>query len=573
MAATLEGNTNYAVNFGALTSPAVFAIVFLVVGVTLEDFLKRLRRYPLEDALRRKGVVVPDRGSEGWALGYLFRSRTYNTHFPTKDYSPLPLSWIVDAVRRKERDFLPLGGDCSAYIRLLRGSSKTQIPYKRVLRFFEGFVLNLGWFYWTLLLTLTVFPLLLAIHLTFAPPSVLNSSIDRASIASLVQSTVGLELLWVHVVCIWLATFSYFATMYWVGTGVVENRRKELRSFIKEETDSLGSHGSETLPSHDAAAPRDGVRPGSETSPSHDAAAPRDEVRPEDVGWRFRTVMMRNLPPSLRSETAIREYFEHHLQCSPALSQSPFQSSSAPPTPKLASSTHAIVNVIVIRKQDELNVKYKQRQDSLALLEAAHVTLAMNVMQFVTKKVKSETQPPRQSFFRWSRGKEEASDAEQTIGDNLLVDTLRGYVAGAEPPVDAHGRPISIWTVLHSLPRHLLDSHQPLIRLKHFRGQQIPAIDYHLTKLNLFTSLVEDDRSHSEENFSPTPAAFVTFSDAKTARRARKEIEIGAFKPSKRKEGGLLNVRIDPAPAVSDLVWSRLVKVSIAGDVLRAFSS
>ena len=532
--ATLDGNNNYAVNFSSLTSPAVVAIIFLVVGLILEDSLKRLRRYPVEDALRRKGTILRDRGSEGWAMGYLFRSRTYNTHSPTKDYSPYPLSWIVDAVRSKERDFLPLGGDCSAYIRLLR-----------------------GWFYWTLLMTLTVFPLLLAIHLTFAPPSVLTSSIDRASIASLVQSTVGLELLWVHVVCIWLATFSYFATMYWVGTGVVENRRKELRSFIKEETDSLGSGGNET-------------------SPNHDATIRRDGVRPEDVGWRFKTVMMRNLPPSLRSEAAIREYFEHHLQCSPSLSQSPFQSSSTPSTPKADSNhvdphTHSIVNIIIVRKQDELNIKYRQRQDSLALLEAAHVSLALNVMKFVEKKVKSETEPPRRRLFRWRRAKEEVSDAEEMIGDTLLVDTLRGFVAGTEPPVDAYGRPISIWTVLHSLPRHLLDARQPLLRLKHFRGQHIPAIDYHLTKLNLFTSLVEDDRSHSEENFSPTPAAFVTFSDAKTARRARKEIESSAFKTSKRKEGGLLNVRIDTAPAVSDLVWSRLVKVSIAGDVLREF--
>lgn len=54
-----------------MVSTAVTAIVFLIVGFTLEDSLKRLRRYPDEDKRRAAGdpTVHPDRGMEGWAMG------------------------------------------------------------------------------------------------------------------------------------------------------------------------------------------------------------------------------------------------------------------------------------------------------------------------------------------------------------------------------------------------------------------------------------------------------------------------------------------------------------------------
>lgn len=54
--------------FASLTSTGVTAIIFLVVGFTLEEYLKRLRRYPDEDKRRASGEEVQDRGSEGWAM-------------------------------------------------------------------------------------------------------------------------------------------------------------------------------------------------------------------------------------------------------------------------------------------------------------------------------------------------------------------------------------------------------------------------------------------------------------------------------------------------------------------------
>lgn len=54
--------------FTSLTSTGVTAIIFLVIGFSLEEYLKRLRRYPDEDKRRAAGEEVKDRGSEGWAM-------------------------------------------------------------------------------------------------------------------------------------------------------------------------------------------------------------------------------------------------------------------------------------------------------------------------------------------------------------------------------------------------------------------------------------------------------------------------------------------------------------------------
>lgn len=63
----------YAADFGGLKSTAITAGVVLVAGFTGQEILKRLRRYPEEDARRARGEKVRDRGVEEWAMGYLYR--------------------------------------------------------------------------------------------------------------------------------------------------------------------------------------------------------------------------------------------------------------------------------------------------------------------------------------------------------------------------------------------------------------------------------------------------------------------------------------------------------------------
>jgi hypothetical protein len=80
--ATLPERT-FSSTFSGLKSTAITAGVVLVVGFALQEYLKTLRRYPEEDARRAKGEKVPERGAEGWAMGYLFRARSYVPVNPT----------------------------------------------------------------------------------------------------------------------------------------------------------------------------------------------------------------------------------------------------------------------------------------------------------------------------------------------------------------------------------------------------------------------------------------------------------------------------------------------------------
>lgn len=119
---TLCNRSEYSLRFTGLTSTAVTAIIFLVVGFTLEETLKRLRRYSDEDKRRAAGEKVRDRGVEGWAMGYLFRARTFVAYKPTPDYGRWPLVWMWDAMRLRQKFFEEsCGPDAAVYVRFLRG--------------------------------------------------------------------------------------------------------------------------------------------------------------------------------------------------------------------------------------------------------------------------------------------------------------------------------------------------------------------------------------------------------------------------------------------------------------------
>lgn len=77
------GDRNYTSTFKGLQSTAITSGVVLVLGFTLHEVLMRLRRYPEEDKRRARGEPVPDRGVEGYAMGYLFRARSYVPYNPS----------------------------------------------------------------------------------------------------------------------------------------------------------------------------------------------------------------------------------------------------------------------------------------------------------------------------------------------------------------------------------------------------------------------------------------------------------------------------------------------------------
>lgn len=439
------------------------------------------------------------------------------------------------------------GPDATVYLRFLRGT-----------------------FFWTALITCTVFPTLLSINWLESSDEISTNSIERASLSSLIKSPNGVRLLWVHVICIWFLTFTWFGTLFWVALGAVRIRRNVVRALLEDEVER---HQEEK------------VLPPREPAPV-DA---RDE-RP--VGWRFRTVLMRNIGPAMRSEEAISEYFHRHLRngdpkISHSSSLSPPSASADDPygnTKDSETKQHPLISdVIIVRKQSELNELYNKYRAVLYELESAHCALAENVIRFVQAKVNEEERvklgiaPKRRPFVRLARilGRKEedvSEDVERLAreGDSRLVAALRGFLPGASsPPQDVNGQPTSLWTVLHSLNSAdptTLDRFQPLFKLRHFRGQRIPSIDYHLAKLNLLAVLISDQRAHPEA-FEAAPSAFITFERAADARRARKELK---WRPGgKVYAGKILECKIKRAPEVRDLDWNRLVYVSLSADILR----
>lgn len=327
-----------------------------------------------------------------------------------------------------------------------------------------------------------------------------------------------LHSLWVHVICIWFVTFSWIVMLCvispiytlhtnrptcraWFGYDVIRIRRNSLREqFRLDASDQKQQTVLQEKPS-----------PQSVSLPSTSSTA--------DPGWRFRTVLMRNIPEAMRSERAIREYFELYLRGAPSKangsshSTPPQTPATSKPFPNLSlqpeESFPLIDEIVLVRKQGELNDQWRKYQEALWQLEACHVVLAQNVMAWVKAKTRAqrrrqygeETGKPVRPWWRWWRTQEEkeedkcAADAEKEArpGDDVLLDAYRVFLTGGTPPSDEKtGEPKSIWAVLHDTDPVLLDRFQPLFKLKHFRGQAVPAIDYWTAKLNLAQRLIEE---------------------------------------------------------------------------------
>ncbi|CCL99716.1 uncharacterized protein FIBRA_01738 [Fibroporia radiculosa] len=325
-------------------------------------------------------------------------------------------------------------------------------------------------------------------------------------------------------------------------------------------------------------------------------------------GVRMRTVMVTNVPPSLRSERELKEYFEYYLSrhvAQPALGitstiQPGFLNKSftfllnrltdipahlnhprfhfAPSELTTQDNTHLEVDqgkpdtpvidrVILVRKMSELASLLERREEVLSLLETAHIKLAKRALASVSQIMANNSLSPGHIL-----ADEEAIGEERT---ELLIRTLGIYVSPSSsgvqpgqkrriwhrkdwrkdtnlPSIVPHS---SVWDALLSLPRSVLDAYQPLIHLSTlFRGHTVPSIDYYTAKLDLLTSLITEKRAQAFRDYEPTSTAFVTFADPADARRACKFLAVHPTNP--------LQCFVTMAPAYEDLDWLRLMKPS-----------
>ncbi|BGP22946.1 DUF221 domain contaning protein [Rhodotorula toruloides] len=539
--ATLDERT-YSSTFSGLKSTAITSGAVIAGGILIKEVLQRLRRYPDEDARKKEGQPVPDRGVEAWAMGYLYRARTYVAGLQTPDYSRWPLAWVVEAYKRDEQFYESHAGlDAATYIRFLRGTL-----------FFTTFLL------------LTAFPVLMGINFVYAASRFDTDSIDRASITALVDNQQGLFLLPVHTTFVWLTTFAWFAALVWLGRGLLRMRRRELRQLLRdsaERRERLSETGAAQKPLDIAFSP--------ELDPS---------IPDAELGWRYRTVLVRNIPPRLRSEEAIRSYFEHHLrETSPSSSTDQYPPASRDDKkPAQQSDTPLISEVVLLRRQTELNELYFTKyQEVLHQLETAHVELARNVMNWVREEVrrqelaKAGLAPPL-TPWQWIKAhttrRKGGGDVERDAreGDAELVAALRPFL---DPATDLRSETLyDALATLRSKHPSILDRFQPLIRLRRFRSASVPTVDYYLAKHNLLYTLIEDQRSQ-KETVEAASTAFVTFARAEDARRARKELR---YRPVAKISGRMtLEWKVKMAPEFRDLHWHRLVVVSLSSDLLR----
>ncbi|KAF8170067.1 hypothetical protein BJ912DRAFT_998262 [Pholiota molesta] len=387
-------------NYSGLVNQSVIGLGIAVLCISGQEFMKRRRR---GKALLEPGVGLGSR--ESWEFGYLYQGRSW-ARFPSPP-SPAgwPLSWVKQAIDFPEEKLNELRGwmrrstyaSCEAVVRLL--------------------LLLTVWF--SLLQFCTTFPILFPIHVEFSDDAISPKSMTRASISSLVGTEKGLSLLWIHVCLLIWITLSWMGTLFWIVNGTFRLRAANLQAAAKR--------GAE-IP--------EGLKEADNTYYEH----PHPQYAFKDVpsrtrdapvkGLRLRTIMVSNIPSSLRNEKALQQYFEYYMTRKVGKPSMGITSSTQPgflnkslaflfhrakqipdrlpikplihkdqdeqseegnkTTPKRSGSRKIldrdvpiIERVVVARKMTELASLLERRETILALLEAAHVKLANKALTAV----------------------------------------------------------------------------------------------------------------------------------------------------------------------------------------------
>ncbi|PCH40020.1 hypothetical protein WOLCODRAFT_116507 [Wolfiporia cocos MD-104 SS10] len=570
-------------DYSGLINQSVIGSCMILICVTSHEVMKRRRRGK-RHSWRADSV-------ESWEFGYLYQGRSW-----ARRPSPLhphgwPLSWVKSVVAFPEDRFNKLRGiDATLYIRFLRGC-----------------------FWYTLLHSLTTLPVLLPIHVAFSDDSVSPKSMTRASISSLVLTSKGLSLLWIHLILLIWITTTWMALLVWLCRGAFRLRAQNIVAAAAESERSFNHpHPHPQYPFH------------------VDIISEREN---STRGIRLRTVMVTNVPPNMRSEKDLREYFEYYLsrpvakptigitsstqpgflnksisyllnRVTPLLTRIQVprerpQSIDSPAVPTAdttnglgdTSDTPVIERVVLVRRMTELASLLERREEVLRLLETAHIKLARRALTAVqqARDMYIERSPPPGQRSSIDRGKRLSltsfldsanemggesrmellmrtlgpfvpkPDAEQKLSRTLSLKRLLSPASSSShddksrlPP--AHSLEFAtVWDALLSLPRSTLDVYQPLIHLSAlFRGRTVPSIDYYTAKLEILTSLITEKRAKHLNDYEPMSTAFVTFADPADARRACKYLAVHPANP--------LQCFVTMAPSYEDLDWIRLMK-------------
>lgn len=430
-------------NYSGLINQSVIAGCIVVIAITSHELMKRRRR-------GNPGNEDKPGSVESWEFGYLYQGRSW-----ARKPSPLhsrgwPLTWVKEVIKFPEERINELRGvDATLYIRFLRGC-----------------------FWFTLLHTLTTLPILLPIHVTFAGDSVPPKSMTRASITSLVLTEKGLSLLWIHLLLIIWITLTWLYLLVWLCRGAFRLRAQN----IVATADRMASAG-ESINPYDHPHPHPQY-------PFHVHPSLESDTRTR--GIRMRTVMVTNVPPLLRSEKDLKEYFEYYLSrpvAKPAigvtsttppgflnksfafllnqLSRIPAHlrhprisgrsvsdvaetsaefGTSAFSTPERSDTSPSVERVILVRRMTELASLLERREEVLRLLETAHIKLARRAAASVKQTITLESKSNEDADSPTSEGRTDEGGENRM---QLLVRTLRPYLVLPNAQEEA---PLPLWT-------------------------------------------------------------------------------------------------------------------------------
>lgn len=331
------------------------------------------------------------------------------------------------------------------------------------------------WF--TLAHTLTTFPILFPIHVEFSDSSISSKSMTRASISSLVGTDKGLSLLWIHACLLFWVTLSWIFNLIWICTGAFKLRAANLEAMSKQTEAENDKEDPTTYYRH--------------PHPQYAFTdVPRWDRDCPTKGLRLRTVMISNIPTSLRSEKALQEYFEHYMS---RKVEKPSVGLPSSTPPGLLNKSFAFVfnrakrlpahlpanplnpkhdrdgdsedgkrgkgirrksgfrkslvvpkieRIVIARKMTELASLLQRREDILVQLETAHIKLANNALLAVKAAIerKEANKPisfPASKALEIARKRRslavdpelaDTQELDEQAQMDLLIDVLRPFV-------------------------------------------------------------------------------------------------------------------------------------------------
>lgn len=449
---------------------------------------------------------------ERWVFAYLYQNRCWNLTRPMHPLPRFPLGWLATSLfATSDAMMAPVVGlDATAHTRFLRGT-----------------------LWWIVLHMCTTLVILLPLHIRYSTLDLKSTSMLRAGL-SVKDGSGASRWLWVHVVILYWVLLTWVANLVWVIWGILGLRRRQARHRIEELA-------------RDPAKRRLLGRPGFD---------------------RYRAVMVTNIPPAMRDEQTLREYFTTHLRGyslgwraglpvflrrhmratrSDDEKQGgagggrrrhrgirlrrvhddgsredvlPMESSdeSSRRASEDAPLADFIDSITLVRRSAEIDALRKDHVKVIGQLEKAHVGLAERVLRAIHQPRGKASQP--------------------------LRDALRGVGEGNAP----------LWHALLRVDRSLLDPYQAV-------HKGVPLIDYLAAKEQVLADRLADALAEPFDSLKPASSAFVVFREARFAKRVLRELRSHPLHT--------LGCQTRPAPEYADIIWPRLSRTVFRADVVK----